>query len=263
MPASPAVRPDLPALKEWLQEGPFALAMSSGFFGFFAHAGVLSALEDAGLTPARVSGSSAGALVTGGWAAGVDAGRMRDELFSLERSHFWDPRPGLGVLRGRLFRERLLRLLPVDDFERARVPLGLSAFDVYGMKTKVIAGGEISAAIHASCAVPLMFHPVWIGGRPLLDGGIADRPGLQPLEDAPRVLYHHLLSRSPWRRKGGAQSQIPSRPGLVTLAVQGLVRLGPFQLPLGQQAYAQARQATLEALETPVTEGLVSVAAAA
>ena len=44
-----------------LDARPFALAMSSGFFGFFAHAGVLCALDEAGLRPIRLSGSGAGA----------------------------------------------------------------------------------------------------------------------------------------------------------------------------------------------------------
>jgi hypothetical protein len=49
---APMAQRDVPALKEWLQEGPFALSLSSGFFGAFAHADVVTALD--GLFPARV-----------------------------------------------------------------------------------------------------------------------------------------------------------------------------------------------------------------
>ena len=62
-----------PTLRTWLSEAPFSLTLSSGFFGFFAHAGVMTVLEDEGFVPSRVSGSSAGALVGGLWAAGVSA----------------------------------------------------------------------------------------------------------------------------------------------------------------------------------------------
>ena len=41
-------------LREWLEEAPYALGMSSGFFGFFAHCGVLTVLEEEGLLPERV-----------------------------------------------------------------------------------------------------------------------------------------------------------------------------------------------------------------
>src|SRR3954470_8125789 len=94
-------------LRDYLREGPFALAMSSGFFSFFAHTGFFTVLEDEGLLPARISGSSAGALVGGAWAAGMSARALGRELCALERRDFWDPGVGAGLLRGKLFRERL------------------------------------------------------------------------------------------------------------------------------------------------------------
>src|SRR5215831_14799966 len=97
--AHPRPRPHaalMTTLREWLAAGPYTLALSSGFFGFFAHAGVMSVLEEEGLLPGRVCGSSAGALVGGLWAAGVAARRICDELLALRREHFWDVRPGLG-----------------------------------------------------------------------------------------------------------------------------------------------------------------------
>src|SRR5437762_11950148 len=86
-----------PTLAERLRAEPFELILSSGFFGFFAHAGVVAALEEVGLTPALVGGSSAGALVAGLWGAGVPAAAIRDRLFALKRADFWDPDPLLGV----------------------------------------------------------------------------------------------------------------------------------------------------------------------
>src|SRR3954463_9458738 len=104
-------------LGAWLREGPFSLGLSSGFFGFFAHTGVLTVLEDEGLLPARLSGSSAGALVSGLWASGLPSSRLREALFALRREDFGDPSPGLGLLSGRLFSEQLSRLLPVATFD--------------------------------------------------------------------------------------------------------------------------------------------------
>ena len=49
----------MPTLREWLREQPFTLVMSSGFFGFFAHAGVVSVLEEEGLRRAGGGGSRA------------------------------------------------------------------------------------------------------------------------------------------------------------------------------------------------------------
>ena len=247
-----------PTLAEWLGHAPFALTMSSGFFSFYAHTGFLTALEDAGLLPARVSGSSAGALVGAAWAAGVDAPVLAAELERLERRDFWDPAIGPGLLRGRLFRERLEALLAVPTFAACRIPAAVSVFDVRTRKTHVLDAGEVAPAICASCAVPLLFHPVRIAGRAYLDGGILDRSGLagMPVSEE-RVLFHHIASRSPWRTK----NELPARRGMLTFAIQGLPRSGPFRLHEGRRAYRVAREATKRALERPVDEGVLVVAA--
>jgi NTE family protein len=232
--------------------------MSSGFFAFFAHAGVLTVLEDEGLLPSRVSGSSAGALATGAWAARVDGPVLARQLEQLERRHFWDPAPGAGLLRGRLFRERLEALLPERDFATCRVPAAVSIFDVLTRRTRVLTSGDVARAIHASCAVPLLFHPVPVDGRPSLDGGILDRPGLEGMPKAePRVLFHHIASKSPWRVK----QDLPSRPGMVTVVLDDLPRSGPFKLDAGRRAFAAARHAMKRALDRPIEDGVVAVAA--
>lgn len=234
-------------LKEWLREAPFSLAMSSGFFGFFAHTGVMTTLEDAGLLPARLTGSSAGALVAGAWASGLPAPELARELMQLERAHFWDPRPGFGVLRGRLFRERLESLLPRKRFEECRVPLAVSVFALATQKTRVIESGALAPALHASCAVPLMFHPVWHDGTFLWDGGVLDRPGLAGMPAGERVLFHHLASKSPWR----TSLELPRRPGMTALVIEDLPRSGPFKLEEGRRAFEAARKAARVALSRP------------
>ncbi len=239
-------------LAEWLAGAPFALAMSSGFFGFFAHCGMLRALEEAGLAPARLAGSSAGALVGGLWAAGLDGAALEAELLRLRRQDFWDPAPGPGLLRGRLFRRRLEALLPARRFEECRAPLAVSSFDLFARRTRVLAAGELAPAIHASCAVPFLFQPVWLEGRPLVDGGVADRPGLAGVPSGERVLFHHLASRSPWRRRGSPALRVPERAGLVALAIEGLPRVDPFHLEHGPRALESARAATRLALAAPV-----------
>lgn len=237
-------------LREWLRGGPFALAMSSGFFGFFAHAGFMTVLEDEGLLPERVSGASAGALVGGLWASGVDAPRMRDELMRLERAHFWDPAPGPGLLRGRLFRRRIEAILPITHFEETRIPVTLSVYDIGRRATRVVRSGLLAPAIQASCAVPLLFRPVMLDGRPSYDGGILDRPGIAGLPPRGRVLFHHLASKSPWR----FALPIPKRDDMTTVVLPDLPRVGPFRLPAGAKAFDQARTQMKRALNLPKGE---------
>ena len=235
-------------LLEKLRDEPFGLALSSGFFGFYAHAGLLSVLEDHGLTPRLVTGSSAGALAGGLWAAGVSAQTMSRVLGELERRDFWDPGVGLGLLRGRLFRERLEALLPVSAIEDARVPLALSVFDILGRRTTVRKSGSLAAAIHASCALPGLFQPVWIDRRPYSDGGILDRPGWLGLDEATFALAHHLPSRG--------KRRLARRAMTTVVTVRGLPLVTPFSLRRGNEAFATARKAATTALSTVVADVL-------
>ncbi len=235
-------------LGEWLQAKPFALGMSSGFFGFFAHTGMLVALEAEGLRPTRLSGSSAGALVAGFYAAGLAASEIKRELIKVRRADFWDPAPGLGLLRGELFRKKLDELLPVQRFEECRVPVSLSVFDLGSRTTSVVESGDLASAMQASCALPVLFHPVRREGRLLSDGGIADRPGLLGMHSQERVFYHHLGSRSPWRRAGSASLKIPKREHMMSLQMQDLPRANPFRLHRGVEAMRMAEDLTRRAL---------------
>ena len=248
-----------PTLREWLTEAPFALGMSSGFFAFFAHAGVLDLLEQQDLSPVRASGSSAGALVLGLWAGGLEAGQIGEELGRLRRADFWDPAPGPGLLGGRRFRGRVEQLLRVDTFEATRIPLTVSAYDLLARRTRVLASGHLARGICASCAVPLLFHPVWIDRRPHVDGGVADRPGLAGVPPGTRLLFHHIASRSPWRRRAGRAMRIPSLPNMVTLIIDGLPRVHPFALERGVVARDLARRAAAAALDRPIVDGQIQL----
>lgn len=241
----------MPTLRDWLSRAPFTLGLSSGFFGFFAHAGVISVLEEEGLLPSRIVGSSAGALVGGLWAAGIPARRLREELLALRREHFWDPWPGIGLLRGRLFRARVESILPVRTFEECPVPIAVSAYDVLGFRTAVLERGALAPALHASCAAPVLFQPVRIGARLYSDGGVRDRHGLAALGPGERVLYHHLTSRSPWRRRNSPALRVPARPELRAVALEGLPRLGPFRLDRAAEAMEQAATGMRAVLSRP------------
>jgi NTE family protein len=229
--------------------------MSSGFFGFFAHAGVLHVLEEEGLLPARACGSSAGALVTGLWAAGVPTSRLLDELQRVDRRDFWDPALGPGLLQGKLFGTLLERLLPVRTFEDCRIPLSISVFDVRSLRTQAVASGELGSAIQASCAVPLLFHPLRRQGRALYDGGILDRAGLAGVQPRERIFYHHLQSRLPFGSLHPLLGRgVPERAGLVSFVVRDLPRCDPFRLDQGPRAIELAASALRSVLDRPMRD---------
>jgi NTE family protein len=250
-------------LREWLAQGPYALAMSSGFFGFFAHTGFLSVLEGAGFLPERLAGSSAGALISGMFASGLGTDVLARELMALERRQFWDPAPGLGLLRGRLFMEGIDDRLLARTFEACRIPVSVSVFHLRTRETRVISSGALAPALCASCAVPGLFHPMRVRGERYWDGGIFDRPGLLGLREyeanGGRVLFHHLESRSPWRARDSEAMTIPKRANLVTIVLSEMPRSGPFKLEKGRQALVHAREKMKRALDADIVDGMVRV----
>lgn len=238
---------------DWLAAAPYTLALGAGFFGFFAHTGVLRALEEAGVPrPRRVVGVSAGALAGGLWASGLTAGEIEAELVSLRRPDFWDPGLPLGgLLKGGKFAAKLRSLLDARGVARVEdcpTPFAAVVYELAGRRTRVLDRGGLAPAIQASCTVPLMFRPVRHEGRLLVDGGVGDRNGETALADGERVLHHALVSRSPWRGVSARRQvlgDMSPRPGRKVLVVEALPRVSPFRLEHGPHALATAREATL------------------
>ena len=228
-------------LRSQLAEQPFTLSLSAGFFGFYAHAGLVSVLEEEHLMPARITGCSAGALIGGLWASGCQMSDLKEFLFSLERKDFWDPSFGLGLLAGRQFDDILRELLGCQRFEETMVPIQIAVFELGERRTNYLSQGDLALAIRASCAFPGLFQPVQIGTKKYLDGGILDRSGMGGLSGHQTILYHHLKSRSKMRLGGAVIKQTEASNKLIELSIDGLTKVSPFRLGLGRIAYEQAR----------------------
>jgi len=227
--------------------------MSSGFFSFYAHTGMLSALIGRGLAPAHVAGSSAGALVAGAWAAGLAPEELAAELQRVRREDFWDPSVGAGLLAGKKFDALLREMLPLDRIEACTVPVRISVFDILRRRTQILVRGDLPRAIRASCAVPGMFQPVWIDRRPYWDGGILDRAGIAEMP-AGRLLFHHIAAPAPWSR---SEPALPERTDMVSLVLEKLPRPHPWAMDEGRRAVGIAREATERALDQRVDAGVV------
>ncbi len=239
--------------RDALDGAPFTLVLSGGFFGFFAHTGLLLALEAAGLTPARVVGCSAGALAGGLWAAGLPAGAIAARLLRLRRAEFWDPGlPVGGLLAGRKFSRVVLEALAplgVSRLEACPRPFVAVAHDVLARRTVALERGPIDLALRASCCVPLFFRPVRFEGRLLVDGGVTDRPAFTPLGPGERVLFHHLR---PHERPGSVLPALPQGVHGERLEVEGLPLVTPFHLQRGVAALERVRAVATRWLREPV-----------
>ncbi|MBB4953864.1 NTE family protein [Agrobacterium vitis] len=165
-----------------------AVALGAGGARGFAHIQVLEALEELGIEPVAIAGSSIGAIIGAGKAAGMSAAEMRDHALETVgnrravMNRFWALRPpsmrhALGGFRlGQFNLERILRaFLPQqipDDFSSLKIPLKVIATDYYGHCEKICETGDLYQALAASAAIPALFMPVHLDGRVMIDGGI-------------------------------------------------------------------------------------------
>ena len=239
-----------PSLGAWLEEKPFTLALSSSFFGFYAHCGLAAALFEAGLKPAKLTGASAGALVAGALASGIEPAELKEILFALKREDFWDPAPGFGYLRGKKFRSRLEELF-APSFASAQLPLEVAVFDLLAWKTTFLKEGSVATAVVASCAVPLLFHPVRIGRRVYLDGGLFHKSGVAKAPGE-RILCAYIERSDSVSSAYEWGSSLKSLgEGQKILRLDGLPAVGYNALGAGQAAYEQAYQRMRRALIAP------------
>jgi NTE family protein len=137
------------------------LALSGGGFRGLAHIGVLRLLEQYGLLPDFVAGTSAGSLIGALYASGKNS----KEIESVACKVFWP-----GLLRSRGIRKFCARHLP-RTFEELELPLQVAVTELPSWKTRVIDSGDLASALAASCATPYFVHQVRIGKTSYTDGG--------------------------------------------------------------------------------------------
>lgn len=183
-------------VKEWLQENPFVLALSSGYFGFFSHTGFVKALEEAKLKPIKFSGASAGSLITAALASEISAKDIEKIVTTLKTSDILDPGIGFGYIKGKRMEAFLKTYLGVTEFSHLKSELQVSVFDILERKTKSFKEGDLLSVLRASCAVPVMFHAVKIQDRYYWDGGLFDKAAVSGLRTEEKVFGHYLFDNS-------------------------------------------------------------------
>jgi NTE family protein len=151
------------------------LALGGGAARGFAHVGVIAALEEAGIKPDLVVGTSAGSLVAAIYATGKTAAQLQQVALGMEEAEITDwtlPFFGRGMLRG----EALARYINVQVnnklIESMVIPLGIVATDLRTGQGALFQRGDTGMAVRASSAVPSVFNPVKIGANEYVDGGL-------------------------------------------------------------------------------------------
>jgi NTE family protein len=167
--------------------GPrIGIALGSGGARGLAHIPYIEALDEMGLTPSVIAGTSIGALIGAGWASGMAGAEIRDHsirvlssiqeitgrLWLSSQAAFKSGPHGISIQADpRIIVDAFLPDAVPDDFAALRIPLRLVATDYDSWEEVMFDSGALRQAVAASLAIPTLFRPVRFDGRLFIDGG--------------------------------------------------------------------------------------------
>jgi len=149
------------------------IALSGGGSKGFAHLGVIQALEERGIRPDVISGTSAGAFAGVLYADGNSPKEIsaffQNKAFR-EFAEFTIPKAGL--FKNTRFNDFLKSHIKSRTFEELQIPLYVVATDIEKGESRIFNSGPLIHTVIASCTVPIIFTPVEIENRHYVDGGL-------------------------------------------------------------------------------------------
>jgi NTE family protein len=190
------------------------LALGGGGARGLAHLMVLEVLEEYGVRPAAISGSSIGAVIGVLYSSGIKPSIVReyvDSHFKIRNDpHFWkqDSRNvmkivklldidlgGTGLIKGESFTHFLYEILETENFEDLEIPMAVVATDLVDSSQVVFREGPIMPAVKASMSVPGVFSPVLYQNRILVDGACVNPVPWDQLPDCDILIGVNVLGR--------------------------------------------------------------------
>lgn len=217
-PSHPAVRHSPAALR-------LAIALGGGGLRGYAHIGVLQALEEAGIRPDLIVGTSIGAIIGAGYASGTSPDQLWQHANAVRMRSLADVTwSGPGFVKGEALARWANHLVGEQPIERFPIRFAAVTTDIDSSRPYVITWGDAGEALRASAAIPGVFLPVQVSGHVFVDGGVAS---LVPVQAARALgadvviavdIYCHgprypsSSAVSMWLRVSQVQSCLLSRP---------------------------------------------------
>ncbi len=159
------------------------LVLSGGGARGAAHIGVIKALEEYGISPTHIAGTSAGAIVGALYAAGVSWSEILNffktiSIFQTNRYALRKP----GFINSENFYDDLKAYFPKDNFDVLKKTLFITAVNVIDGTLKIFSKGQLIKPIIASASFPGVFTPTEINGSFYIDGGTLNNFPVEPLK---------------------------------------------------------------------------------
>lgn len=155
-----------------------ALVLGGGASKGFAHVGVIKVLEQNGIVPDIIVGTSMGSLIGGFYASGMPVEEIEKQCVSLKFKDFVDVNVFNIIKQGMVTGKKLIkfvdRLSNNALIENSKIKFACVSCDIKTGKEYVFREGKLSTALRASSAVPALFAPLKHKGMLLVDGGVVN-----------------------------------------------------------------------------------------
>lgn len=217
----------------------FSIALGGGAARGLAHIPVLEALDELGVTPSRIAGTSMGAVIGAAYASGMTGLEIREfaldvlsnrmntlrrlfpgnpvswaSLFALGNAAALDPEVLMSVA--------LPEIVP-ETFAELAIPMRIVTADFYAEEQFVIDTGPLHKAIGASSALPVFLSPVKWEDRVLIDGGFVNPTPFDILEDQPGFIVAVDVTGNGNRGTGEIPGGLDTWIGSSQIALHSLV----------------------------------------
>lgn len=160
------------------------LALSGGGARGFAHVGALQALEEYGLKPDIIAGTSAGSIVGSFYSDGYSPHEIMKIFSDMDIHELVEVTlPRKGFLKYDKFIAFLQKHLRTKRIEDLTHPMLIAATDFDHGKSVIFDHGDLAVRIAASCSIPIVFSPIEIDGINYVDGGVLRNLPATPLRD--------------------------------------------------------------------------------
>ena len=168
------------------------LALGGGSARGIAHIPMIEVFDELGLKPARIAGTSFGALVGAGYASGLSGEEIREHtisvlgnridaarrLFSNPDTNVWelfDVKSFNKVLiEGSALANLILPKETASEVNKTKIPLTIVATDLAAQEEVAITSGDLREAVAASMALPGLIQAPKLEGRTLIDGAMSN-----------------------------------------------------------------------------------------
>ena len=207
------------------------LVLSGGGARGFAHLGVIQALNEVGIFPDVISGTSAGAITGVLYADGYSPGEILKIMNSNSRLHYIRPtvpREGLLQISGII---RILKdSLRAKTFEELKIPMFVAATNLNHGRIEYFSSGELLQPVIASASIPVLFKPVIINKFHYVDGGVLDNLPIKPIEDKCSFIIGSFVNPTGYEENINNLIQIAERTFLLNVSKEVLEKSKMFNM---------------------------------